>query len=372
MSESTLSPAPSANFEEFIDDKIVANNRLANYQPTVNEKGKPDKLGDLLKACYKYFPPGGQRNLAEEIRRCRDDDEIRQLARSIETALLRPLRASGGLTPALVDSPHPGYERSHQILHSEPMDSASRDAQQKLRERCLERDGYRCVITGARDPESVTRDDPEFNNCSDLQLSHILPFAIGAFKTEDEKRRIYKIWEAIFYYFPGLQDQLGMSPGDVNREDNVFMIDSVFHRDFGQFRLVLDATDSPDRYRVHTFRSFHMRRHFIPLNDGVITLRDHHQGGRYALPNPQFLQIHAAIGHILNASGFAEEYDQILREYGEIRCLSQDGQTNVGALLSMSNKLDALSLDENTEESKGKRQERASRLPGTENTRPIY
>lgn len=54
-----------------------------------------------------------------------------------------------------------------------------------------------------------------------------------------------------FRYFPNLHFRLNL--GDVNREDNILMMASVFHEDFGKFRFVLEATTVPNRYRLRKF-----------------------------------------------------------------------------------------------------------------------
>lgn len=207
--------------------------------------------------------------------------------------------------------------------------------QSSLRQRCLKQGGYRCAITGTRDPGSVTDpNDPAWHLCSRLHFAHILPFAIG--EDEGEQAQIYKIWKAIFYYFPALEDAIDAY--DVNRGDNVFMIDWIFHEDFGHFRLVLEPTETPNCYKARTFPNFQNRRHLHFLS-GIFTFTDYDNKGQYALPNPRFLHFHASMRHIPNASGLAEVYDHVLRDFDEIGCLSEDEQANVGVLLSISSKL---------------------------------
>ena len=56
------------------------------------------------------------------------------------------------------------------------------------------------------------------------------------------------------------------------------------------------------------------------------------------LPEPLYLQLHAAIGNILHASGRVDKIEKLigdLRETGGLG-LSKDGSTNVGYLLSVS------------------------------------
>lgn len=47
----------------------------------------------------------GQANLVEDIIGCETDNELKTLADSIDTGLLRPLKATAGKTPVIVQSP---------------------------------------------------------------------------------------------------------------------------------------------------------------------------------------------------------------------------------------------------------------------------
>lgn len=90
-------------------------------------------------------------------------------------------------TPSWEPSPRPDRAESVESVASE---ITSSDRQQKwLRKACLERDGNRCVISGACDfleSKKLPVGDPILNEPlepSHTQAAHIVPFCCGSFDT---------------------------------------------------------------------------------------------------------------------------------------------------------------------------------------------
>lgn len=108
------------------------------------------------------------------------------------------------------------------------------------------------------------------------------------------------------------------------------------HEEFGQFHFALEATQTPNRYRLKRFPRFGSVYTFMLPHDGIVTLTSYDPNCH--LPEPRYLQLHAAIGNILHASGRAEKIEELIRDLGETGSLtlSKDGSTNVGDLLSVS------------------------------------
>ncbi|CAG8909411.1 unnamed protein product [Penicillium egyptiacum] len=337
--ESLSSAVSSAGFSTFAEAKLSLQATLASYQAL----NTGDDTKNFLETCFKYLPPAGQVNLSEDVSGCRNDDELRQLAASIDTSLLRPLLSKGGKTPIITPSPRIGFDDSVENLNSLDITPASRNDQERLRRNCLRRDGYRSV--------------------------HILPFALGSFTNDDERRRSSEVWVNIFRYFPSLRSTLNMSPEDVNREDNIMMMISPLHEEFGLFHFVLEDTPTPNRYRTKLFPRF--ASIYTPLlpSDRVIKLTSHDH--RLHLPEAKYLQLHAAIGNILHASGRGESIEKLIRDLGETggSVLSKDGSTNISDLLSVSH-LSLLASNSQPTDSKLQQQRARARLPGTENEKP--
>ncbi|KAJ6114875.1 hypothetical protein N7486_000653 [Penicillium sp. IBT 16267x] len=64
-------------------------------------------------------------NLSDHVSNCNNDDELRQLVKSIDTGLLRPLLSKGAKTPIITPSPRIGL-RTIENLHSLGLVSATR------------------------------------------------------------------------------------------------------------------------------------------------------------------------------------------------------------------------------------------------------
>jgi hypothetical protein len=55
--------------------------------------------------------------------------------------------------------------------------------------------------------------------------------------------------------------------------------------------------------------------------------------GRYELPNPKLLEVHAAVARILHLTGAGEYIEKVLRDREDIAHLATDGSTDVTRLL---------------------------------------
>jgi hypothetical protein len=121
--------------------------------------------------------------------------------------------------------------------------------------------------------------------------------------------------------------------GDVNREDNMVTMADYFHNDFGKFRFALESTTVPNRYRL---KKFPRHSASLPYPPGQFVTFTNHDG-RFELPSPELLAVHASIGNILNATGRGEEIEKLIRDYHDAPpALKTDGSTDIGSLLSVS------------------------------------
>lgn len=73
------------------------------------------------------------------------------------------------------------------------VDSTTRGNQQSLKKDCLERDGYRCMLSGHYDPaaKSIFPKTDWDGRVGGTQLAHILPFSLGRYKGKVEVRKLY-------------------------------------------------------------------------------------------------------------------------------------------------------------------------------------
>lgn len=103
------------------------------------------------------------------------------------------VKASGGET--VPPSPSPVPEGSDDILNLKTKrEPSSRSEQGKLRRSCLQRDSYRCVLSGHTDESKG--DDPAYSDAplNSTDCAHILPFALASFDAES----IAQVAKALF------------------------------------------------------------------------------------------------------------------------------------------------------------------------------
>ncbi|KAJ5756665.1 hypothetical protein N7533_006208 [Penicillium manginii] len=120
----------------------------------------------------------------------------------------------------------------------------------------------------------------------------------------------------------------------INSEKNILMLDSQIHREFGQFRLIFEATGVTHQYRIKTFpdtATGPIRN--LPKNR-LVKFRIHK--GSWELPDPKLLEIHACIGKFLHLSGQAEIIDKVLKDFEDCGGLAPSGSTNIEDLLAVS------------------------------------
>jgi hypothetical protein len=356
-------PVPDTEFDTHTDAWQKMLTRLDRYH-SLNDD---DDTVHFLNSVFRFLPIEGRVYLAADVDDCVDDDCLRQLAKHLDTALLKPMVATGGKTPAITPSPRSGVEDSIENLLSQDFDSTTR-RQAELRRVCLKRDNNQCVVTKFWDPGCESQ--PAGALTAYLEAAHIIPFGMGNFR-EDERYPHAQIWNCLYRYFPTIRDLFNHHNEDVNRYDNVMMIAAFLHQDFGRFLLILEETDVSCRYRVKTFPKFgnNFIRPYIPE---FVVLTSHDP--QYPVPNKSLLAVHAAVGNILHATGHGELIEKTLEHLGGGggHGLAKDGSTNVEELLSVTSlSLLAINPSQPSPASKEKHPRHVgSRLPGAENQPP--
>ncbi|EER40137.1 conserved hypothetical protein [Histoplasma capsulatum H143] len=254
-----LSEAPS-DLSTFVQSKVEFKTRLERYTPL----NPNDDTVHFLEIFFKFLPEDGKYHLSEGVVGCTTDASLRQLVSSLDTGLLRPIKAHGGKTPAITPSPRFGVEDSIEELNSMDFEPISRNEQRRLRNKCLSRDGQMCVISKAHNEDAHPPPDSLF---APLETAHIIPFSLASFSGEEERLRTSTIWTNIYRYFPSLRSRMNFTLDNVNEVENAMMLIPSLHTEFGRFHFALEATTTIHRYRVKTFKNFTtINNHFLPTN----------------------------------------------------------------------------------------------------------
>ncbi|KAJ5139177.1 uncharacterized protein N7515_004025 [Penicillium bovifimosum] len=146
MSSGSLgSPVPEAQFDAY----AAAREKMLDKYQSLNDD---DDTVHFLRSVFRFLPTQGQAHLANDVEDCNDDSKLLQLAKHLDTTLLKPMLATGGTTPAITPSPLPGVEDPIGELLSLEFDSATL-RQSEIRRICLQRDNYQCVVTKAWEHE---------------------------------------------------------------------------------------------------------------------------------------------------------------------------------------------------------------------------
>ena len=127
-----------------------------------------------------------------------------------------------------------------------PVEPSSRNEQSWLKGKCLERDGYRCVVAESVDYAWARAHRQAYPSGTDIEVitdcAHILPFSLGSFEDASslEVENVGIIWAALFRYFPAIEGQI--NAGMINCLENALTLSSNLHLYFGMFTLAFEQT----------------------------------------------------------------------------------------------------------------------------------
>ncbi|KAE8137066.1 hypothetical protein BDV38DRAFT_100346 [Aspergillus pseudotamarii] len=328
-SEGILSPTISTDFtvHQQIGETLSA--RLDRY----TSSDVSDKTVHFLRTFFRCLSLDGKSNLVEDVDSCETDEDLRKLWRHIDTGIMIPMLANGGKTPCVSPSPRLGYQSSFENIFAENFDPVTRSDQSALRDACLARDNYQCVISKVYDPKNRPLNN---TNYAPLQAAYIIPFSMGTYRQDEEELEMCKVWMTLYRYFPELRSRLNHHSSDVNSVENAMMLLSPLHAEFGAFHFIFEKTNTVNKYRLKTFRGFSgAYTPYLPTTR-VVNFTSHDP--RYALPDVLLLGVHAAIGNFLNASGRGEQIEKMVRDMRSGGSgLASDGSTDIELLLSAYN-----------------------------------
>jgi hypothetical protein len=181
-------------------DEMEAKNKIAHYvEENPNDMTKP-----ILHSFVDHLPPDGRRVLSTYIAGS-GPEALRELGNHLTKAILSPslsslcislvpiafanifdsiVRACGGKAPMASPSPFGDPD----LMAGAMVDTCSRNPLKKLKKLCLERDNYRCIVSGRYAMEA----EGNFHDLSDNEIrrqtvrtdiSHIIPFTLGYWRT---------------------------------------------------------------------------------------------------------------------------------------------------------------------------------------------
>lgn len=278
-----------------IQAKQTLDLRLARYTPL----DPTDDTKKFLREFIKHLSPNGQENLAKDVG-CSTDQTVRDLVKSILFEFLTFMKTEARRTRDLNGYPCPGIDYSLSTA------SQIEQIQWRLRRKCLERDGYKCVVSGRW---SFSDRHPDGEEHASLEIAHIIPFTQASFPyPRDDDQSTYQdvvVWVILNRYFPELHSRLNFSSEHFDSEKNAMMLACSLHWNFWEFSFIFEATAVPRQYRIVTFDCDTISKIYYMPRDGLVTFRSNDE--RWPLPDPILLGVHAAIGKFLNLSGYGKK-----------------------------------------------------------------
>ncbi|SPN97550.1 uncharacterized protein DNG_01061 [Cephalotrichum gorgonifer] len=175
--------------EPTADGQILADEAgriLSEYIPQNHQ----DDTRRVLRAFLDCLPLRGQQNLVQDIlSQANNPSQLRQTRNFLVDAVLKPMKTAGarGSRSTPISKP-PEVEELEEIEEiSGGIEPSTRNDQGSLKSRCLRRDGFRCLITGVYDKDSVDKrliNLPEGGVTTFTNCAHILPFSLRDFERE--------------------------------------------------------------------------------------------------------------------------------------------------------------------------------------------
>ncbi|KII93012.1 hypothetical protein PLICRDRAFT_170811 [Plicaturopsis crispa FD-325 SS-3] len=191
----------------------------------------------------------------------------------------------------------------------------------------LERDSYRCLVTGRYDALAAKRGVPlseiqKFGSAVHTECAHIVPastyFNLGASEPDKASEKDYAASVlAVLQRFGYNVDQLNGEK--VHSLFNVMTLEKNAHDLFEQLILWLEATDTPNCYRVGVSDTIYKD----PGRELVtFTTSDPEH---LPLPSAELLALHATCAKVAHLSGASEYLNKFDRDVENMKVMAFDG-----------------------------------------------
>lgn len=247
------------------------------------------------------------------------------IAKDLLEGLFVPLKAQGGTTPTFTS-------------HSEasPAQAATPGRLSSLRNTCLLRDGYRCVVTGHLDSSKRTRRNPGVST----DCTHIIPHALNnPDSTGTLPHTVSLVWRIINLFDPNLSHTL---EGDlIDTPRNAITLIHDLRELFGRLKAYFEAVpDMPNTYVFKTTRTAgKLMEHQRPKAAQLTFCGNEPLGShRAALPSARLLKFHAACCKILEIAGAAGYVERLVEDMEELAAngtMAADGSSDLGLFLRL-------------------------------------
>ncbi|TCD65553.1 hypothetical protein EIP91_002517 [Steccherinum ochraceum] len=228
---------------------------------------------------------------------------------------IRPSRRSKGRTPTPSEHPsRPSFDTTQQEIFATLKEVPQNHAHAKAS--ALVRDGFRCMLTGILDQQSVER----YSEAKSLWKSLGKPVAHetqccyifaestnSGFNDPDKKEFAATAWTIIHRFgHPNIRDEIQKN---VHSLKNILTLTTTLHNKFDDLKLWFESSESTTQTNEHTVcvRDEELRDLYgIPT---TVQFRSHRDG--LELPSKWYLDLHAVCCKLAKMSGAAGYLDQL-------------------------------------------------------------
>ncbi|KAH9026394.1 hypothetical protein EDB85DRAFT_2149232 [Lactarius pseudohatsudake] len=272
-------------------------------------------------------------SVAEDVNSCEEyEDKIDKIDKAGERYLFHYLcifKKSGGSTPASLSA----YDETTKEMMMETLRQADKPPQdqKEAKRQALARDNFQCIVSGKYDYEMTSQnDDLKAVVCSlspprmgVTQCAHIIPSSTNENILDSKDKHASSFWTILGCFgYKDLPDKL--KGKGIHSLDNVMTLGMEIHHWFDQLMMWFEAVKgSPNTYTFKATDTVLLT--FCKAADCKITLTS--EDPRLPLPNPDYLEIHAACCRVAHLSGAGEYMDKVLEDLEDTRVLSEDGST---------------------------------------------
>ncbi|KAK0216735.1 hypothetical protein EDD85DRAFT_798168 [Armillaria nabsnona] len=268
-----------------------------------------------------------------------DHSKLSQLGQTFIDYFIRPFKKFKGRTPASSDHPsRPSFDVLKRDLRSKIREAPK--THKEAKDLALVRDGFRCVVTGVYDQNTVGETSASLDEIGEAgtvytQCTHIVPespyFNVSGQDPNNTKLDYAASVSAVLKHFGYDVNQL--SGAKVHSLYNVMTMDSNVHDWFDRLGIWFEKTNAANCYKVQNLYPQYRRR--LPT-EVTFTTSDQEN---LPVPSEAFLTLHAACAKVAHLSGAAEYIDKSDRDVEDLSVLAYDGSSGEALKSALLNRM---------------------------------
>ncbi|KAK0435688.1 uncharacterized protein EV420DRAFT_1592662 [Desarmillaria tabescens] len=272
--------------------------------------------------------PSARHEVVKVIHSCAQDHaKLSQLGQTFLNYFIRPFKKFKGRTPAPSDHPsRPSFDVLKRDLRSKIREAPKSHTEAK--DLALVRDGFRCVVTGSYDHNTVEETSASTDEIGEAgtvytRCAHIVPESTY-FNVSDQGPSNTKLDYAasVLAVLKRFGYDIEQTNGTkVHSLYNVMTMEGNVHDWFDRLEIWFEKTKTPNCYKLQNLYPKYRRR--LPA-EVTFTTPDQEN---LPVPSETLLSLHAACAKVAHLSGAAEYIDKLDRDVEDLSVLAYNGSS---------------------------------------------